>query len=890
MKTLILSITTLLVSAALMSQPTRVAIIDFENISGIAKYDGLGKAMSSMLISDIEANVSPKRLQLVERAQIQKVLKEQNFQASGSVDKTTAVKAGKILGVTYMLVGDVYILNDQLIINARLANTETGDIVFSKKQEGKTTGWLTLKTAIAKDIATSLSMPFTEPTIQDSELAIGTITTFGNAISASDQGNIDKAQSLADAVTEINPEFAYVEDLQKEIEKLKLQVAKNTEDIKKSQEDIQVLNKSGGLVIDASQYNELVNNLGSVLIDDTERLKIIKKIADKYPDEFNNEGNNLLGSFYKSGMIKNNTIEKLISILYSSSLPTIKNEFSYKLWALLLLNAKISFAGETDLVKMIAPIKQSIQKIDMAEKEKAVLIFLVSGSSFIVQDYEQETLTKDELEIWKIYREALDKLNYPYLEVLDRRYTKMNHKPDLMSLHFVIIHLIRNSIDKSEIKIPDFWTKKINISVNENDVAQACDKLNISKLGNGVNEINYGTVVRSISAKKTTKDELFKIIQYDSIHYRYRRIQKYYEKQAMQDLCYYTDNYTRLMEWSNAHAIRSNVDSTGTTTFCSYESPRELKAPHYVLTNLHNKGIVINMQTSSDFYCQTDLQGKDFTAVAIGPNTINDNDYVLLVNSDSLLLDLYGFVTERTQAEEKSEENNEVVGYDRFNSYMNSCNKKRNEIEQQRQAAKQAIEKKARQFFELNSKFGNSDNYNSGFQKFREHYFEICRDYGNNESEIDTLKFMYKIVNYANEVSSKGIQNVAIQILNSGYSELIEKKDPRVAALYTHFFRDVLIPNAELSEDNAQASAINLAHSLLLIHHKVSGDISMWNNAADTYKKVKSKYQFGEEFGKLKRDEMIAQDWNEFIKVGLITKEELLEFNSKFNVISISFD
>jgi hypothetical protein len=36
------------------AQVIRVAILDFENISGIPKYDGLGKAMSSMLISDIE--------------------------------------------------------------------------------------------------------------------------------------------------------------------------------------------------------------------------------------------------------------------------------------------------------------------------------------------------------------------------------------------------------------------------------------------------------------------------------------------------------------------------------------------------------------------------------------------------------------------------------------------------------------------------------------------------------------------------------------------------------------------------------------------------------------------------------------------------------------------
>ena len=42
---------------SLNAQVLRVAILDFENISGILKYDGLGKAMSSMLISDIIENI-----------------------------------------------------------------------------------------------------------------------------------------------------------------------------------------------------------------------------------------------------------------------------------------------------------------------------------------------------------------------------------------------------------------------------------------------------------------------------------------------------------------------------------------------------------------------------------------------------------------------------------------------------------------------------------------------------------------------------------------------------------------------------------------------------------------------------------------------------------------
>jgi TolB-like protein len=238
MKNLLLLILSFLLVEYASAQTMRLAILDFENISGIAKYDGLGKAMSSMLISDIEANVSPKRLQLVERAQIQKVLKEQNFQASGSVNKNTAVQAGKLLGVNYLLIGDVYILNDELIINARLTNTETGDIVFSKKQEGKTVGWLTLKTNIAKDLASSLTQPFTEPTIPDKEIALATLTTFGNAITAKDVGDTSLAGKLVETVQEFSPEFKYLDDLKVELDEIKKQVAQNTKDIKKINEEV----------------------------------------------------------------------------------------------------------------------------------------------------------------------------------------------------------------------------------------------------------------------------------------------------------------------------------------------------------------------------------------------------------------------------------------------------------------------------------------------------------------------------------------------------------------------------------------------------------------------------------------------------------------------------
>jgi TolB-like protein len=277
MNKFVLVFATCILGISSFAQATRVAILDFENISGIAKYDGLGKAMSSMLISDIESNVSPKRLQLVERAQIQKILKEQNFQASGSVNKSTAVQAGKILGVNYLLVGDIYILNDQLIINARLTNTETGDIVFSKKQEGKIVGWLTLKTNIAKDLAASLSQPFTEPTIPDKEIPVATITTFGNAVTAKDTGNVQMAETLTTTILDFSPDFKYVDDLRKEIDELKKQVNRNTQ-------DIEYLKNSGDLVINAKTLKEFENNLKSDLLSLEKKSELFIEMIKSHAD------------------------------------------------------------------------------------------------------------------------------------------------------------------------------------------------------------------------------------------------------------------------------------------------------------------------------------------------------------------------------------------------------------------------------------------------------------------------------------------------------------------------------------------------------------------------------------------------------------------------------
>ncbi len=260
-------------------QIQRIAIIDFENTSGIVKYNGLGKALGSMLISDIESNVSPKRIQLVERSQINKILAEQSFQKTPNVDDKTAVDFGKILGVKFILVGDVFVLNESIVINARLVDTETAGIILAERIEGSLTQWLALKTSLAKAIAIKLNLPFQGPTMDDTELNPASILTFSQAVTDADKGNFEKASQIIETLEQFETNFSYLIDLKDEIEKLKKQVEENTKSIR-------VLEKSGGKIINATTYEELIHNYYYPLNNISEKATIILEIQAKYPEKY----------------------------------------------------------------------------------------------------------------------------------------------------------------------------------------------------------------------------------------------------------------------------------------------------------------------------------------------------------------------------------------------------------------------------------------------------------------------------------------------------------------------------------------------------------------------------------------------------------------------------
>ena len=137
-----------------------VAVLYFDNNSfgkDRADYDGLGKGIADMLITDMAANPN---LRVVERERIQALLVEQNLTKQGSIDPQTAIRLGKIVGAQYMIVGGF--LSDskgKLVLTARTINVETSVIANPMRLDASGDDVLGLIGKLSTKLNTEMKLP-----------------------------------------------------------------------------------------------------------------------------------------------------------------------------------------------------------------------------------------------------------------------------------------------------------------------------------------------------------------------------------------------------------------------------------------------------------------------------------------------------------------------------------------------------------------------------------------------------------------------------------------------------------------------------------------------------------------------------------------------------------
>jgi TolB-like protein len=105
----------------------RVAILPFQVIGG--KGSTSGRIVSERLVGPM---INGGEVEVVERAMLESVMREQQLQFSGVVDARSVKEIGKILNVDAVITGTVIALRDDRVeVNARLIDTESAKILYA---------------------------------------------------------------------------------------------------------------------------------------------------------------------------------------------------------------------------------------------------------------------------------------------------------------------------------------------------------------------------------------------------------------------------------------------------------------------------------------------------------------------------------------------------------------------------------------------------------------------------------------------------------------------------------------------------------------------------------------------------------------------------------------
>ena len=119
------------IASALATDVLTVAVFDFESKDEAVR--DLGPKVATLVNADLSAEP---QLITVERAELEKVLGEQELGLSGTVSTESAAKVGQLTGAKVLVTGRVFKADEQTIIVAKIIGTETsrvyGEVVNGK--------------------------------------------------------------------------------------------------------------------------------------------------------------------------------------------------------------------------------------------------------------------------------------------------------------------------------------------------------------------------------------------------------------------------------------------------------------------------------------------------------------------------------------------------------------------------------------------------------------------------------------------------------------------------------------------------------------------------------------------------------------------------------------
>jgi TolB-like protein len=204
---------------ALAAQDTRpgIAMLPFENGGSYGQdkenFEALQKGIPGMMISELGQNPAAR---VVDRDNIESLLKEQDLGKDGRVDAATAAKIGKLVGARYMITGTFVDLYGHFRTDARIVDVETSEILKTVKSEGKREELFKLIQTLSEKLMSETKLPplpkEVSQAVKARNVPTEALTLYSKALLYQDRGDKTKAAEFFRKAIETFPNYAEAQE------------------------------------------------------------------------------------------------------------------------------------------------------------------------------------------------------------------------------------------------------------------------------------------------------------------------------------------------------------------------------------------------------------------------------------------------------------------------------------------------------------------------------------------------------------------------------------------------------------------------------------------------------------------------------------------------------
>ncbi len=157
--------------------------------------EALRRGLAAMTISELAVNPA---VRVVERAQLQQIMQEQNLGREGRVEGNTIVQIGHLIGARYMVTGTLFYNRGQFRIDARLFDSETGQILRTERVNGTLEQVFDLASRLATQLMHDANLPPLERRVIDDHQRQGSpptqaVMAYSRAVLYADRGDTNRA-------------------------------------------------------------------------------------------------------------------------------------------------------------------------------------------------------------------------------------------------------------------------------------------------------------------------------------------------------------------------------------------------------------------------------------------------------------------------------------------------------------------------------------------------------------------------------------------------------------------------------------------------------------------------------------------------------------------------